>query len=210
MDRLTAWAAGVFVAAGLASVAGCAGTKHVTLLDGSRAARFVPVEQGFLARARLLRSALVGSTCAPVPASATIVERIGVAGRSLTFRNGDFLYACDAGTDPAGEQAPPWCGSSTGKLVAGRLLDPRLDVRCRTEDGRPLAYAWIEPAESARWIGVAQNGFVEVYDVVGGLPVRVASSENVDPGGRATFDVTHYAGDGTPLIRETLEAGVAG
>ena len=81
-----------------------------------------------------------------------VVERIGVFGESLTFADAAHktLYGCDGGVDAAGERKPPWCGNPAGLLFHGKLLDPRLDVLCRDREGRPLAYAWVEPVAGVR------------------------------------------------------------
>ena len=95
--------------------------------------------------------------------------------------------------------------------MAGRLLDPRLDVICRDRKGRPLAYAWIEPAVGAHWVGVDQGGYTEVYEVLGGLPVRIATRKRIELArSRATFVVTQYDSHGKALIRGKLDARVAG
>jgi hypothetical protein len=188
------------------------------LLDGSAAAEFEPVPGSVVASGRVLRGTALGrrfQLCRPesVGADTFVVERIGVVGESLTFadRNSRTLYACDGGVDAAGERDPPWCSGAAGKLVDDRLLDPRLDIGCRDRDGRPLAYAWVEPIAGARWIGVEQGGFTEVYEVLGGLPVRIATRRRIDlPSSRATFGVTQYDGAGVPLLRGDLEAAVAG
>jgi hypothetical protein len=121
------------------------------------------------------------------------------------------VYACDGGTDPAGERKLPWCGGSAGRLLRGKLLDPRLDILCRDRKGRALAYAWVEPAAGVRWIGVDQGAYTEIYEVLAGLPVRIASTRGIEIGrARATFDVTQYDNHGKEVIEGRLEAQVAG
>jgi hypothetical protein len=142
-----------------------------------------------------------------------VVERVGVDGESLTFpnRRGTGVYACDGGVDPVGERARPWCGAVFGELVDGRLLDPRLDVLCRTRKGAPLAYAFVQPVAGAHWIGVAQDGYTELYEVLAGLPVRIASTRDVSlDAARARFRVSQYDLVGRLLERGDLEAAVAG
>ena len=95
--------------------------------------------------------------------------------------------------------------------LRGKLLDPRLDILCRDRKGRALAYAWVEPASGVQWIGVDQGRYTEVYEVLAGLPVRIASIRGVEAGrARATFDVTQYDVHGEELVRGKLEAAVAG
>ena len=207
--------AGVVLALLSAFVSGCdhgKGRPH-TLLYGEAAAEFKPVAGSVIAVGRVLPGPALGrrfALCRPtgVPADVRVVERIGVFSESLTFadRRNRTLYSCDGGIDPAGERHLPWCGGS-----AGRLLDPRLDISCRSRDGRPLAYAWVVPAAGTHWIGVEQGRYTEVYEVLGSLPVRIASARGIDlAGSRATFLVTQYDSHGKPLVKGKLEAEVAG
>ena len=218
MDGLTR--ASVVLALLSAFVSGCDGGKgrpHA-LLYGEAAAEFKPVAGSVIAVGRVLPGPALGrrfAGCRPtgVPTDVRVVERIGVFSESLTFadRRNRTLYSCDGGIDPAGERHLPWCGGSAGRLVAGRLLDPRLDVSCRDRDGRPLAYAWVVPAEGTHWIGVEQGRYTEVYEVLGSLPVRIATARGIDLArSRATFLVTQYDSHGKALIKGKLEAEVAG
>lgn len=194
------------------------GGRPKQLLYGQPAPEFRPVPGSVIAIGRVLRATTLGlrfTTCrrGSVPADVLIVERIGVFGESLTFtdRRHRTLYACDGGTDPAGEHRPPWCSGSAGLLFEGRLLDPRLDIGCRDRKGRPLAYAWVEPVAGAHWIGVDQGPYEEMYEVLAGLPVRIASTRNVHlEGSRAAFEITQYDVHGRELVRGRLEAAVAG
>jgi hypothetical protein len=192
------------------------------LLDGEPAAEFAPVDGSVLAVGRIVRRASLGSRIddclgvsddRSVAGDAVVVERVGAVGESLTFtdRGGRGVYACDGGIDPAGERRPPWCGLVFGERESGRLLDPRLDVNCRDREQRALAYAFVEPVGAARWVGVRQKGYVEVYEVLAGLPVRIASAHDVSAdGARAAFEISQYDVDGRELLRGDLEAGVAG
>jgi hypothetical protein len=214
LDRLTLPAAVVCLAVACSSGGGRPG--H--LLDGRTAPRFGPVRDSVVSTARVLersdvQDCLVGADREFVGASAIVVERIGVYGRSLTFasRDGTRVYACDGGVDRAGERAPPWCGAVVGRRERGRLLDPRLDVVCVDKRDRPLAYVFVEPVADARWIGVRQDGYVELYEVVGGLPVRVETTRGIDlEDARAAFELTQYDAQGHELVQATLEAAVAG
>ena len=148
-----------------------------------------------------------------VAANATAVERIGVNGSSVTFanRDGSRVYACDGGIDPAGERDPPWCGAVVGQREGERLLDARLDVVCVDRSHHALGYAFVEPVARARWIGVQQDDYVELYEVVAGLPVRVETTRGIDlERARAAFEVMQYDAEGRELVRESLEAAVAG
>jgi hypothetical protein len=203
-------------------LAGCdsGGARPKRLLYGEAAQELKAVSGSVIAIGRVLDGTTLGrrfTSCRPAGAEigndAVVVERIGVFGESLTFADPGrkTLYACDGGTDPAGERKPPWCGSSAGRLFGGKLLDPRLDILCRDRKGRALAYAWVEPAAGVRWIGVDQGAYTEVYEVLAGLPVRIASMRGIDAGqARATFDVAQYDNHGKEVIEGKLEAQVAG
>jgi hypothetical protein len=218
LDRLNA----VALLLAVLLLAGCDSGSHrpERLLYGQAAQEFSPVPGSVIASGRVLDGTTLGgrfASCRPAEAGvrndAVVVERVGVLGESLTFADAGHktLYGCDGGTDAAGERKPPWCGNPAGLLVKGKLLDPRLDVLCRDTKGRPLAYAWVEPAAGARWVGVDQGKYTEVYEVLAGLPVRIASARGVRPSrARATFDVTQYDSHGNELIKGKLEAQVAG
>jgi hypothetical protein len=207
----------------VAVLAGCAGHgRPKRLLYGEPAAEFRPIAGSVMSQGRVLRrstlgrrleSCLLPSDRAAIPADAVVVERIGVSGESLTFANGRHtgVYACDGGIDPAGERPLPWCGASFGRLVDGRLLDPRLDVLCQDRKGDSLGYAFVEPVAGARWIGVDQGSYTEIYEVLAELPVRVSSARNIRAEeAKAEFDVTQYDVHGQALVKGKLEAAVAG
>jgi hypothetical protein len=206
---------------------GCGDDDSVpdTLMDGSRVSR-PPVElqgisgdpilskvsvtdprridRGSRAEACLRRSASVAR-----PASG-IVTRVGVSGESVTLRDSSGLYGCDNSPGPR-EADRPWCGSSFGALDRGHLRDPRLDLGCSTDDGKRLGFAWVEPDANAQFVAVEQPGIVEVYEVAGGLPVRVVTRTNVDvEGSRARFHVSEHDTQGRLLKRYVVDAVVAG
>jgi hypothetical protein len=180
------------------------------------------VHGSVIAAGRILRRGALGrrlDEClqrgdrATVAHDTLVVERIGVDGESLTFANRDRtgIYACDGGVDPAGERHLPWCGTVFGELEDGRLLDPRLDINCRDRHDKPLAYAFVQPVAGAHWIGVEQDGYVEIYEAVAALPVRIASTRGVSTqDARATFEVRQYDVEGRELVRSRLETAVAG
>jgi hypothetical protein len=188
------------------------------LLDGRPTSEFRPVPDSVIAATRVLVRAdapdcLSGIDRETVAANATAVERIGVNGSSVTFanRDGSRVYACDGGIDPAGERDPPWCGAVVGQRESERLLDARLDVVCVDSSHHALAYVFVEPVARARWIGVQQDDYVELYEVVAGLPVRVETTRGIDlERARAAFEVMQYDAEGRELVRESLEAAVAG
>jgi hypothetical protein len=212
--------AAVVIALLAACLTGCHGGKGrpERLLYGESAAEFEPVSDSVITVARVLTGTALGrrfTLCRPsgIPADVPVVERIGVFAESLSFadRRNQTIYACDGGVDPAGERRLPWCGLSAGRLVAGRLLDPRLDIGCHDREGRPIAYAWVVPTKGAHWIGVDQGRYIELYEVLGKLPVRIATGNRIEVvRSRATFVVTQYDSHGKALIKGKLEAGVAG
>jgi hypothetical protein len=214
LDRLKLTAL-VFV---LVAAACAGGGRPSRLLNGDAAAEFKPVRWSVLTEARVLQggaleSCLSSDERAEVSGDTVVVQRVSVSGRSLTFadRSGTGVYACDGGIDSSGERAPPWCGEAFGAYVDGRLLDPRLDVICRDRSRAPLAYAFVEPVAGAHWIGVDQGGYTEIYEVLAGLPVRIAGSREIDVDqARAAFAVTQYDLEGRELVRGRLEAAVAG
>jgi hypothetical protein len=217
LDRLMPSAAALALV-----VAGCGGAdggRPSRLLDGRTAAQFEPVGGSVIASGRVLDldgradGCLAAPDRANVASDAQMVERIGVDGESLTFasRDGSVVYACDGGVDPAGERNLPWCHAVVGELDAEHVLDPRLDVICRDRRRRPLAYAFVDPVPGARWIGVRQDGYVEIYEVLAALPVRVATIRGVDvENDTAAFAVTQYDAEGRKLVEGELEAAVAG
>ena len=193
--------------------------RPTRLLDGRPAARFDPVADSVITSVRLVQLGDRADEClsdadrAAVTADTAAVERIGVEGESLTFASRDhsLLYACDGGIDPAGEGVARWCHTVVGEVVGGQLLDPRLDVICRDRERRPLAYRFVVPVVAARWIGVRESGYVELYEVVGDLPVRVVTTRGIDTGdARATFEITQYDAEGHELVSGRMEASVAG
>lgn len=215
LDRL-------IVVAALGVIAAACGARHgppARLLDGSPAARFDPVGNSVIARSRVVQLGDRAADClsaadrANVAADSSAVERVGVDSESLTFagRDGAVVYACDGGVDPAGERKAPWCRAVVGELDHGHVLDPRLDVICRDRRRRPLAYAFVEPAPGARWIGVRQDGYVELFEVLGDLPVRIATTRGIDAdNARTMFALTQYDADGGELVHGEMEASVAG
>jgi hypothetical protein len=216
LDRLS-----VVLVAAAALLAGCDSRdrgRPQRLLDGEPAQQFAPVENSVVTIGRVLEGTTLGgrfASCKPddVPTDAIVVERIGVTGESLTFVSADgrTLYSCDGGSDAAHERKPPWCGGSAGRLASGKLLDPRLDILCRDRDGKPVAYAWLEPGGGARWIGVDQGSYIELYEVLGDLPVRISSARGIDlQDSHATFAVTQYDETGNALLTGNLEARVTG
>jgi hypothetical protein len=202
---------------------GCDSTERPRrLVHGEAAAEFRPVPKSAVAIGRVLRGTTLGRRFAlcrsgvrlrSVAPDAVVVERIGVFGESLTFfdRRRRVVYACDGGVDIAGERRPPWCSGSVGRLFEGRLLDARLDLGCRAANGDQLAYAWVEPVGGAHWIGVDQGSFREIYEVLSGMPVRVATNRHVHlDRSSAEFELTQYDVHGRELLSTTMEAAVAG
>jgi hypothetical protein len=218
LDRLRSCA----TVAAILVLAGCDDGRPERLLYGQAAAEFRPVDDSVITQTRILRAGFLDRrlmVCLnpadrqAFSADTVVVERVGVFGESLTFLDlaGRHVYGCDGGIDAAGERRRPWCGLSVGRLFDGKLLDPRLDILCRDQEGNPLAYAWVVPIAGARWIGVDQGAYTELYETAGDLPIRIVSRRGVDrERSRATFEVTQYTAAGKELVRGKLEAAVAG
>jgi hypothetical protein len=170
------------------------------------AARVRVVDPATVRRGRIGRC-LAGVSERPGPGA--MIERTGVEGSSVTFHtmSGRDVVACD-GTSPR----LAWCGRALGHLHGGRLRDPRLDIAgCSTATGDPVAFAWIEPARRAKFVAIRQDGYVEVYAVAGGVPVRVATTKGIDPAtSSGRFEVSEHDGTGRRLRSYVLDARVAG
>ena len=139
-----------------------------------------------------------------------IVTRTSVRGASVTVRERAAVVGCDASRGRNGRRR--WCGGSYGRLFDGLLRDPRLDIAgCRAAPGDPIAFAWIEPHRTARYVVVAQPGYAEVYPVAARLPVRVSTAAGIeaDPIG-ASFDVSEHDATGRLLKRYRLTARPSG
>lgn len=132
-----------------------------------------------------------------------IVVRIGVDGESVTMRDTAGVTACD------GARAV-WCGSSFGRLYRGRLRDPRLDIGSCRRAGTRIAFAWIDPGPGTRYVAVVQPGYVEMYEVAGGLPVRVTTREVRADSSGASFRFTEHDARGRLLRRAQVDAVPAG
>lgn len=196
-------------------------------MDGSPA-RPVPVELGgvdgptVLTRFQLVRvdeldresatAACLRGRARSLRATGLAVERVGVTSESVTLRieSGRALFGCDDSPGPR-EANRRWCDGSYGRLFSERLRDPRLGILCTTRDGKPMGFAWVQPAAGTRYVAVEQPGYTEVYELAGGLPVRVATTTGVSiEGSRATFALSEHDRAGRLLRRYRLEAVVAG
>ena len=211
-------------------VAACDGNDHgapTTLMNGAKAAE-LPVDLEGVENPAVLTSVTVRRVEEIEGASAVatclqqdlddrpygpIVMRIGVSGESVTFRNRSRrgLYGCD-NSQGAREEDRRWCGGAFGQLDGGHLRDPRLDMgACTTREGGLLGFAWIEPAPGAKYVVVQQPGYAEVYEVGGGLPVRVTTTSDVEiEGSRATFELSEHDANGRVIRRYRVDARVAG
>jgi hypothetical protein len=197
------------------------------LFDGSPARRASVMLDGVteptvLTRARVVRVDALdpGSATAEclegrgsgVPAAGLAVERVGVTSESVTLReaSGRALMGCD--DSPGDREADRrWCGGAHGILVSGRLRDPRLSILCTTDDGARMGFVWIQPQPATRYVAVEQPGFVEVYEPRASLPVRIASTADVDvERSSATFAISEHDAAGALVRRYELHAAVAG
>jgi hypothetical protein len=211
-------------------LAACAGGDHeapTTLMDGAPPDE-VPIElegveePAVLTRvgAMTLDEIVPGSaahSCVTlfedqVDAAAPVVRRVGVHTESLTFRDapGRWVLGCDDSTGPH-EEGQRWCGTAAGRLYAGRLRDPRVDIGCSTAGGEQVGFAWIHPDAGTRYVVVLQPGYAETYEVAASVPVRIATTSGVDiERSRARFDVREHDGEGALIRRYEIAAGVAG
>jgi hypothetical protein len=135
----------------------------------------------------------------------TLVERVGVSGESITAVSDDgrAAIACDGVGGAA-------CGRASGRLVAGRLRDPRLSLSCVRSDGRPVAFAWVEPDTRAAYVLVRQSGYAEVYPTAGDVPVRITGSTVDVETSSARLLVSEHDPSGKVLRSFEMDAQVAG
>ncbi len=147
------------------------------------------------------------------PVGSAVVVRVGTTGSSVTFRtsSGLALVGCDGDASGKGA-AHSFCGRAYARLERGRLRDPRLDLAgCTTATGDTVAFAWFQPGPKTSSVAVQQPGYVEVYPVVGRVPVRISTTANVAAqDSRATFEVSEHDASGALLRSSILEARVAG
>jgi hypothetical protein len=218
------------VLAAAALLAGCSGgddAPAATLLDGSAAPQATVDLEGIEGAVVVTSHSVVSAdsedaespvaTCrderyADIEASETAIVRIGVATESVTLEEPPDvgILGCD---NSAGDREDDrrWCGGSYGELAAGRLNDPRLDILCRTADGTPVGFAWVEPGDGTRYVAVEQPDYTEAYEVAGELPIRIATVSGVDEEtSSATFEISEHDAEGRLLREQTLEAFVAG
>jgi hypothetical protein len=214
-----------------ALVAGCAGESDddgvVSLLDGSSAGE-APVELDGVDGGTVLTSATAipinaiepdsaAGRClrdefAELDAQGSAVVRVGVASESVTFEEASRrgIFACSNSTGPR-EESRRWCDGAYGQLYSGRLRDPRLSSLCKTTDGAYVGSVWVQPGDDVRYVAVEQPAYTEVYEAVGGLPIRIATVSGVDAEtASATFDISEHDVDGRRLRNYELEAFVAG
>jgi hypothetical protein len=207
-------------------LAGCGGNDSPPRLVDSSEAPVLPreldgLDDAVLTRTRVKRESDLDpdeyQACG-VPTDGgdrTVVERTGLHGSSLTIESGSLLFACDKIPDPVTATDPDlplggvWCGGPNGRVEDGQLNDPRLSI-CPDTESDLTAFAWVEPRPDAKWVVVSDAGNREVYEVVESLPVRVTTTENINPAGSASFDIEEYAADGGELLEYTLDAQAAG
>lgn len=142
-----------------------------------------------------------------------MLEVVGIHGRSLTFyaARRTSLAGCEASARAVEPRVGPWCGVAHGRLFDGRLRDGRLSmVNCRDEDGRTVAFGWIEPMARARWLIVRGDDALEVYPVVSRYPVRVTTKDVDTRTSSALFEVAQYGSDGRKLGGGRVAMRVAG
>lgn len=146
----------------------------------------------------------------PMREGTRAVERSGVDIGSLTFLQAGARYVGGCTRSARRSEGRRLCGSASGLLRHGRVLDPRVTLLCVDAGGRPVATAWIEPSPQARWLVVRDLGREEIYPVSPGLPVRVASHAIDTAQAAASFAVEEVGPDGRAITRRLLRAQVAG
>jgi len=215
----------LYLGAALALVVGCAkdsASAPSALVDGSPV-RASPValegvgDPGALTRVRVVPAgsrdgrAMRSSCVSHAAPSGPVVERTGVTGASVTFFHPGHraVHACD-GTDVSRTRAEGWCAHAFGRLSGARLLDPRLTITCRDDDGDLVGFAWVQPSDAAAFVVVQIPGHAEIYPVVGMTPVRVTTTDVDVASSHASFAISEHARDGTRLRSYDLEAQVAG
>ena len=131
--------------------------------------------------------------------------------RDFEESSGRAIFGCDNSPGPR-EENRRWCGGAFGQLYGRRLRDPRLDIGgCRTDEGEPIAFVWVELGENTRFLAVRQPDFVEVYETAENLPIRIATTSGFisDPLG-VTIDVTEHDAEGSLLRSRQIDAVPAG
>jgi len=191
----------------LLAAAACTGgggeRREARVVDRVRALEIALPARGSLARCLELTPFRHGRVIA--------IERLGRVTRSVTVtqRGSRALFACDE-TGVKLERRE-WCGFSAGALRDGRLADPRLNILCVDRHRRHVASVFVNPVRGARWISVDQGPYTELFPTARGLPVRVASTHDVDYGrARATFRISQIGPGGRILVRRRFVAQVAG
>jgi hypothetical protein len=141
----------------------------------------------------------------------TLVERVDHLEASVTFRprNGPFVFGCTAAARSLGVLGR-WCGHVVGEIRARHLVDPRLDIACRTPERQAIGSAWIEPVAGARWIVVRDHALVQIYPTAASLPVRVTTQVVDIPTATAVFRIEQYDAEGTRVSEATIRTAVAG
>lgn len=156
-------------------------------------------------------SALADCVRGTRPTPGIAVERVDVRGRSISYvgASGQAAFACDYVPSPSDTDAS-WCGRAFGRLVQGRLSDPRLSLGCEESEDEPVGYAWVQPAAETAYVVLEHAGYSESYLVKSVVPVRVRTDDVDVPSSTARFEVSEHARDGRRLRAYELEAAVSG
>jgi hypothetical protein len=161
-----------------------------------------------IANAKQIRRLL--STCPSgdqAKAAQSIVERIGVNGRDITFLpSRDEIAGCDRNPRARAIYAP-WCSIAGWLFRRGRVSNARLGICFDRHQRSVVAFGWINPLPHAQWIVVDQPGFREVYPVAAHLPVRVSTVSEI--GSPTFFHTAQYDARGVLLARKTVTAAIA-
>jgi hypothetical protein len=216
------------VLAAAALLAGCFGggdDESVTLLDGSPAGEVLDLEGvdgDVVVTSQLLEptealdqgsktAACLAERFQDTDPGPDAVVRTGLRTETVTFHEAGGRAVLGCSNSPGPREKGRWCGSSYGQLRNGALTDPRLDMGCRARDGTPIGFVWVDAGEGTQYVAVAQPDYTEVYEVAGGLPIRIATVNGVDvETSSATFEISEHDAEGRRLRERTLEAFVAG
>lgn len=203
----------------IAAVAGAAGTKLPRhLIDGSVSPTVPKVlsSQGrnfVMTKVRVRRAQQIRRLLLTCPSGdqangpASVVERIGINGRDITFLAVPTEIAGCDGTPRARAIYAPWCATAGWRFSRGRVSDARLEICFDRREKPVVAFAWINPLPDAQWIVVDQPGYREVYQVAAHLPVRVSTVSGI--GSPTVFRTAQYDSQGVLLARRTVTASVA-
>jgi hypothetical protein len=103
------------------------------------------------------------------------------------------------------------CALAVGKLFADGLHDPRMTLDCGFARKSPVAFGWLTPRRSTRWLAVRTSFGDEIYEVKAALPVRIAVDEGVSTDdASATVEIRELSASGQVISEGATTMRVAG